>query len=135
MDDYLSKPAQLVDLQAMLEKWLPVAAEACAGLKPYPIGRAEAAQSPAFPATSPIAVDVTVLKELVGDDEATIREFLHDFRLSAAGIAAELRSACTAGQAMAVGALAHKLKSSARSVGALALGRTVRRNGTGGHYG
>ncbi|MDP2693638.1 MAG: Hpt domain-containing protein, partial [Gallionella sp.] len=56
------------------------------------------------------------------DDEAMIREFLHDFRISAAKIAVELRTACAAGQATAAGALAHKLKSSARSVGALALG-------------
>ena len=34
----------------------------------------------------------------------------------------ELRAACAAGQATAAGAHAHKLKSSARSVGALALG-------------
>ena len=67
-------------------------------------------------------VDVKVLKALIGDDEAMIREFLHDFRLSAAKIAVELRTACAAGQAAAAGALAHKLKSSARSVGALALG-------------
>ena len=69
-----------------------------------------------------VPVDVNVLKALVGDDEAMIREFLHDFRLSAAKIAAELRTACAAGQAAAAGALAHKLKSSSRSVGALALG-------------
>ena len=67
-------------------------------------------------------VDVTVLKKLVGDDEEIIRDFLHDFRLSAEKIAVELRTACAAGQAAAAGALAHKLKSSARSVGALALG-------------
>ena len=67
-------------------------------------------------------VDVGVLKALVGDDPAVIRELLHDFRLSAAERAAELRSACAAGQATATGAAAHKLKSSARSVGALALG-------------
>ncbi|MEJ1959773.1 MAG: Hpt domain-containing protein [Nitrosomonadales bacterium] len=58
----------------------------------------------------------------MGDDDATIREFLHYFRLSAAKITIELRAACAAGQATAAGALAHKLKSSARSVGALALG-------------
>jgi HPt (histidine-containing phosphotransfer) domain-containing protein len=63
-----------------------------------------------------------VLKKLVGDDEAIIRDFLHDFRLSAEKIAAELRTACAAGQVTAAGALAHKLKSSSRSVGALALG-------------
>ena len=67
-------------------------------------------------------MDVNVLKKLVGDDEATIRDFLHDFRLGAKKIAAGLRTACTSGQAANAEALAHKLKSSARSVGALALG-------------
>ena len=67
-------------------------------------------------------VDVNVLRALVGDDEAMIREFLHDYRLSAAKIAEEIRTACAAGQAADAGALAHKLKSSSRSVGALALG-------------
>ena len=96
MDDYLSKPAQLADLKAILEKWLPVAAS--------------------------VPVDVSVLKALVGDDPAVIRELLHDFRVSATGIAAELRTACAAGQATAAGAAVHKLKSSSRAVGALVLG-------------
>jgi len=125
MDDYLSKPVQLVNLKAMLAKWLPTAA---AGHSPG-VGRAlsagvktcRAEPDLQLPASS-VPVDVNVLKKLVGDDEATIRDFLHDFRISAARIAVELRTACEAGQAAATGALAHKLKSSARSVGALALG-------------
>ncbi len=113
MDDYLSKPVQLANLKAMLEKWLPVAA---ASVMPTP--------TPALPLAGGgnVPVDVNVLKALVGDDEAMIRDFLHDFRISAARIAVELRTACAAGQAAAAGAAAHKLKSSARSVGALALG-------------
>ncbi|HEU0234330.1 MAG TPA: PAS domain S-box protein [Gallionella sp.] len=111
MDDYLSKPVRLADLQAMLEKWLPAAAES-APLEPMP----------ELHATASVPVDVNVLKALIGDDEAMVGEFLHDFRLSAARIAVELRTACAAGQAAAAGAQAHKLKSSARSVGALALG-------------
>ncbi len=67
-------------------------------------------------------VDVNVLKSLVGNDDATLRDFLHEFQISAAKIADELRTACAAGQAAVAGAAAHKLKSSARSVGALALG-------------
>jgi len=59
---------------------------------------------------------------MVGDDEATIRDFLHDFRIGAVQFAAELKAACNSGQAAQAGALAHKLKSSARSMGALALG-------------
>jgi PAS domain S-box-containing protein len=103
MDDYLSKPVQLARLEAMLEKWLPAAAEP-------------------RPDSSPIPVDVSVLKALVGDSPEVISEFLHDFRISAIEIMAELKIAYAAGQAAQVSALAHKLKSSARSVGALGLG-------------
>ncbi|OZA30035.1 MAG: histidine kinase, partial [Hydrogenophilales bacterium 17-61-9] len=119
MDDYLSKPVQLTELKEMLEKWLPIVTS-----DPIP---AETASTDTAPPAPPIAgasvtVDVNVLKALIGDDEALIREFLHDFCISAAKIAVELRAACAAGQIMAAGTAAHKLKSSARSVGALALG-------------
>ena len=120
MDDYLSKPVQLASLKAMLEKWMPRSPHDNAGSAP---GFHPGYTLPASPITGAQApVDVKVLKALIGDDEAMIREFLHDFRLSVAEIAVELRTACAAGQAAAAGALAHKLKSSARSVGALALG-------------
>ena len=120
MDDYLSKPVQLDDLKAMLEKWLPSAAGGTPG-----VGRALPAGEKicrAEPGLRSAPLDVNVLKALVGDDEAVVRDFLHDFRASAAEIAAELKAACDGGQAQQAGALAHKLKSSARSVGALALG-------------
>ncbi|MEJ1959709.1 MAG: PAS domain S-box protein [Nitrosomonadales bacterium] len=113
MDDYLSKPVQLVNLKTMLGKWLPVAAEFMS-VDPM----STLVGSPVLP----VPVDISVLKALVGDDDATIREFLHYFRLSATKITIELRAACAAGQTATAGALAHKLKSSARSVGALALG-------------
>ncbi len=149
MDDYLSKPVQLADLKAMLEKWMPAVssdpitdeAAPAEGVgraaSPFatsgdsgqalPAGektcRAEPDLQPAPPtAATSVAVDVNVLKALIGDDDEMIREFLHDFRLSAKKIAAELRAACGANQAEAAGSLAHKLKSSSRSVGALALG-------------
>ena len=126
MDDYLSKPVRLADLQAMLEKWLPSIERA--PVKPMPGCKAGTEPSGATkahgsrPPCAPVPVDVNVLKALVGDDPAVIREFLHDFRLSAAKIAAELKAACNNGQAGQAGAQAHKLKSSARSMGALALG-------------
>ena len=117
MDDYLSKPVRLVDLQATLEKWLPAAEPAS---HPPLQGEGMGGDGYAAPASPP--VDVNVLKSLVGDDPAVIREFLQDFRISAAKIAAELEAACNGGQAVQAGALAHKLKSSARSIGALTLG-------------
>ncbi|MDO8448137.1 MAG: PAS domain S-box protein [Rhodoferax sp.] len=119
MDDYLGKPVQLVNLKAMLAKWLPVAPS-------VPVAKetgSNAAQASAVSsAETSAAVDVGVLKALIGNDEAVLREFLGDFRASAADIAAELRGVCAAGQPAASAALAHKLKSAARSVGALALG-------------
>ncbi|MDO8934261.1 MAG: Hpt domain-containing protein [Rhodocyclaceae bacterium] len=63
-----------------------------------------------------------MLAALDGDDPATLREYLLDFRASATTIAAELSAAVAAGDAARAGALAHKLKSAARAVGALALG-------------
>jgi|GEM_PF-665980 len=86
-----------------------------------PEGQAPAEASSGLP-TGSKPVDVSILEELVGKDPAVISELLLDFRSSSATIAAELRTACQAGQAAAVSAAAHKLKSSARSVGALALG-------------
>ncbi len=126
MDDYLSKPVRLADLQAMLEKWLPVAEPAPAN--PAPACPADAESSGTIkthgthPPCASVPVDVNVLKALVGDDLAVVREFLRDFRVSTAKIAVELKAACHGGQAAQAGALAHKLKSSARSMGALALG-------------
>lgn len=117
MDACLFKPAQLADLQAMLEKWLPVAGEA--SLSELPLVE-DNPQNPEHETSLP--VDVNILKALVGDDDATIREFLYDFRISAEQITEELRAACAAGQTETASALAHKLKSSARTVGALALG-------------
>ncbi|MFZ4536776.1 PAS domain S-box protein [Propionivibrio sp.] len=120
MDDYVSKPVQLVNLISMLEKWLPIVTS-------EPL-TAEAAScnislpAPLLTGGALVAVNVNVLKALIGDDEAIVREFLHDFRLSALGIAVQIRTACVAGEASAAGMVAHKLKSSARSVGALALG-------------
>ncbi|MBI3581334.1 MAG: response regulator [Nitrospinae bacterium] len=105
MDDYISKPVQLAELDAMLKKWLPVTL-----------------QSASEPQSSPVPIDISVLKELVGDDEAVIRDLLRDFSATLVKTAVELRAAHADGRDAIVRALAHKLKSSARSVGALALG-------------
>ena len=110
MDEYLSKPVQLADLKASLEKWLPAVQSS--------------PDSPNSPATQAASgpVDVRVLEGLVGNDPEIVDELLRDFRASTARIAADLRAACLAGQVTVAGAAAHKLMSSARSVGALTLG-------------
>ena len=129
MDDYLTKPTPLADLKTLLEKWLPSAAtsptaplpQGKRGVKaPLPLRERGWGEGKKAPASTP--VDVSVLAALVGDDPATIRDFLLDFRASAATMADDLAVAYASAEMKKVGALAHKLKSSARSVGALALG-------------
>ena len=147
MNDYLSKPVKLVSLKAMMDKWLPVVSSAPTPSETTPsvdsqslppargkarMGVEQVEQHGGGVSTPSLAlplkgggnmvVDVNVLKALIGDEETMIREFLHDFRLSAAKIGEELRTACAADQPTVAGAHAHKLKSSSRSVGALALG-------------
>ncbi len=130
MDDYVSKPVQLAHLNAMLQKWLPPVSPDTHPPAIPPLSSTAAADT--IPVAAPVApvirspegkpVEVGILEELVGNDPAVISEFLRDFRTSSGRIAAEIRNACQAGQAQTAGAAAHKLKSSARSVGALALG-------------
>jgi len=113
MDEYLTKPMPLDVLEAEMEKWLPrarVATEKPSAPEPAP----EDAAARVF--------DVEVLKALVGDDQETIREFLSDYLASAAGLVAGLRAEPCASDLARIGAIAHRLKSSSRSVGALVLG-------------
>jgi two-component system sensor histidine kinase/response regulator len=129
MDDYRSKPSPLAELKAVLEKWLP--------LNPAEPGET-ASLTPSTllsqPGAQPAPVDVNVLQALVGDDPNMIREFLQHFRNSAAAIAVELRAACAASQTKAAADAAHKLKSSARAIGAFALAdlcATMEKKGNG----
>jgi len=115
MDDYVSKPIPLSSLKAVLDKWMPAVASAN-----HVLDTITGLSQPLTPDEP--SVDISVLRNLVGDDPGVLREVLRDFRASAARTARELRAACAAGHAMLAGAAAHKLKSSARAVGALALG-------------
>jgi CheY-like chemotaxis protein/HPt (histidine-containing phosphotransfer) domain-containing protein len=112
MDAYLSKPVLLDKLQAMLETWLPIP-----GPNETPGG------TPAPTASPRLAVlDRAVLPKQIGNDPALIATFFRDYRRSAQDAAEEIRTALTAGNWKTVSDGAHKLKSSSRAVGALALG-------------
>jgi PAS domain S-box-containing protein len=113
MDGYLTKPLQLARLQAVLDSHFPVEVSPNAGTP-----AAAAAPEPAHEQ----AVDIEVLKGIVGDDPEIVRELLSDYQQSVGRLADELRAHCKAGRGREAGAIAHKLKSSSRSVGALTLG-------------
>ena len=74
-------------------------------------------------ATQPRAtVDISVLKEIVGDDMETVQALLVEYVECSAELARQLLAHLAQGRARDAGAIAHKLKSSSRSIGALPLG-------------
>jgi signal transduction histidine kinase/DNA-binding NarL/FixJ family response regulator len=114
MDDYLSKPASLVSLSNVLGRWLR------GGAPPQSF----ASQLPGAAQTSLNRVqhvDVGVLEALVGSDPALIREFLQEFDISVRRAGAELMTAARLGRPVEAAAAAHKIKATARSVGAYLL--------------
>ncbi|RDU96827.1 ATP-binding protein [Trinickia dinghuensis] len=67
-------------------------------------------------------VDLNVLKDIVGDDMETVQALLVEYAQCSAELADQLRARLAEGRAHEAGAIAHKLKSSSRSIGALPLG-------------
>ena len=113
MDAYLTKPASLQLLRATLEKWLPRPVLQINGPVPEP---------EEVDTVDTQLVDINVLKQMVGDEREIIEEFLVEYLDSARKLTGEIQAAFEAGDTRHVSALAHRLKSSSRSVGALVLG-------------
>lgn len=121
MDEYLTKPVSLAELQSVLEQWLPAAEETVWS----PSG--DATDSPLLNDETATVIDIRVLQDLVGNDQAVVREFLQAFRVGAMKLAEELRDAGVCDDHQKIAEIAHKLKSSARAVGALQLGELCAR--------
>lgn len=111
MDEYLTKPIQLQVLKAALQKWMPEVAT-----PPASLGTAAPTEG------ARTAVDLSVLHARVGDDPQTVDELLTDYVAAARDLAAGIQEAFVAGDLGRLAAGAHRLKSSSRAVGALALG-------------
>jgi len=124
MDDYLSKPMLLAQLQACLQRWLPANPEAA------PPAAAAAVPASAAVATPPLrapVVDVTLLRECFGDDPQAIRALLGEFLRINAPLIAELQALLPEAAADVVQALTHRLLGSARTAGAQRLGDVLAR--------
>lgn len=119
MDGYLTKPVPLDDFKAVLDHWLPRGAGDPAALT-------RVAHSPrggvSEAGTGVGILDISVLEALVGRDPVVVEEFLADYLGSVSKAASEIEDAFAARDLPRLSALAHRLKSSSRSVGALPLG-------------
>jgi HPt (histidine-containing phosphotransfer) domain-containing protein len=96
------------ELAPLLAKWLPLS-------------------TPIWSATS--------LQDLVGDNPALHKRLLEKFLRSAEQQVTDLLAACAVNDAPTVQAVAHPLKSAARTVGALALGELCQALETAGRAG
>ncbi|MEK7795801.1 MAG: response regulator [Candidatus Hydrogenedentota bacterium] len=115
MDDYLTKPVQLEKLNKALARWMPAGGHRPASA----ISHAETAERTA--SALPV-LDISVLTKLVGGGQELVAQFLGDYLESAQKAAREFRAAFSSGDWRAVKDVAHRFKSSSRSVGALAMG-------------
>ena len=129
MDHYLSKPLELRKLQQVLKKWMPIAASEYAVPIDNADFRVETAGGPAdegaaaaggteAPPEAAGAIDPTALKSVFGDDPETFQEILQDFVDPASANVGEILDGFANRSAAEVARAAHKLKSSARAVGA-----------------
>ncbi|MBP9907133.1 MAG: PAS domain S-box protein [Rhodoferax sp.] len=118
MDDYLSKPVRMHELARILNKWLPLAHTHETAPPALPVGSNAAAAEPA----SSVIWDPTTLAAAVGDNRAMLKRLLGKFLINAARQLGDIQQAGAAGDLDALTRIAHTLKSSARAVGAMALG-------------
>ncbi len=121
IDAYLTKPITLKKLREQLALWLPDRANDDALAEPLQTKTKIIAESSAIP-TAPVVFDNGVLKVFVGDDPETIVELLNDYLESIKLTRQQLTDALNQANASEATSIAHRLKSSSRSVGALRLG-------------
>ena len=131
MDDYLSKPLRMDELAPMLETWLPQPEPKVSPGGPEPTAvRFDAAVDTALPIWNP-----ATLTELVGDNPGVHKRLLEKFLTNAEKQVTAIIAAAGSDDCTALADVAHPLKSSARSVGALRLGELCQRLETAGRAG
>jgi PAS domain S-box-containing protein len=141
MDDYLTKPLQLEALAQTLARWLPQPATLASSTEPSWTDAARTVEDARRDtaddlATGSVAVDEggslpvydpTTLPKLLGDNPEVLAEVRREFVVQATTTAKALRAAASNGECATVGSLAHRIKSSARAIGGIALGECCAR--------
>lgn len=113
IDACLIKPLRLAQLQEAIAQWLAPAQPAAMSVVVAPS---------LVPAHADGPVDLRVLASLVGSNPATLNDVLKSFVASSAKARDEIHAAAATGCVASLGSGAHRLKSAARSIGALRLG-------------
>lgn len=115
MDAVVTKPAKLDRLREVLGHWLGQGTQG----KPGGVDLlAQEAREVVSDADDAAHVDLSVLKGLVGEEAATLLEFLREFMAGGERLMQGIRELIQTPQWREASTFAHRLKSSARSVGA-----------------
>jgi HPt (histidine-containing phosphotransfer) domain-containing protein len=121
MDDFLTKPVVPAQLYAALAKWLPPGSLDDTGLDLAGAAKPGSApiDHPESPTSDPGIVDLSLLSQAVGGNEKKILRYANLFVESIPETLAELQATLNSGDMEALADLGHRLKSSARMVGAM----------------
>ena len=121
MDDFIAKPIQPALMYQKIASWLPEreagAGDASGSAAPLP---RRAAFRPTL-AGDPAVIDLSVLAQLLGYHPQKIRKFAFKFLQTSEAGFTEMEAALAAGELQKVRELGHRIKSSARAVGALGM--------------
>ena len=119
MDDYLTKPVDMQRLQQMLEKWLATA--------PTPSASEQAAaEEGGKTATTPeLPIDMGALNSSLGEDAETIKVILQKFVVTTPASIAQIVAAAGKRHTDDILFQTHKLKSSAKAIGAWPLATAI----------
>ncbi|HAT33826.1 MAG TPA: hybrid sensor histidine kinase/response regulator [Janthinobacterium sp.] len=115
MDDFISKPIQPAMMYQTIANWLPEREPLAA-----PAPRAAPAFKPTL-AGDPAVIDLSILAKLLGFHPQKVRKFAFKFLQSAQDGFADIAAALARGDLQQVRELGHRIKSSARTVGALGM--------------
>lgn len=108
MDGYITKPLELVTLQSVMQRWLPLTDNQT--IKPgKKLQSDEKTKTP---------VCFTTLASFLGDDPIKHDEYLNYFISQATPLIAELEQQCLTTNRTALRSLAHQLKAMSKSIGA-----------------
>ena len=116
MDDFISKPIQPAMMYQTIASWLPARAT--------PPAPARSRAAPAFKTTlagDPQVIDLSILAKLLGYNPQKVRKFAFKFLQTTQDGFADIDAALARGDVGQVRELGHRIKSSARTVGALGL--------------
>jgi len=123
MDDYISKPIAMPSLVAALKKWMPPPKNAAPVVFDSAAVTATIKAAP-VPRGDNLVVDENAIKSTFGDDPETFKEIMQSFVEPSKDIISDILAGCKERNAAAVKEAAHKLKSSARTIGAHGLADT-----------